>query len=246
MARERQVGVDLHTASPVDVGAGGAGDQLGDRCGAHARGPHHRPGRDPLGLLADRHCHSAFVDVRDHRVLTHRDAELGELLGHIGRGGRTEPRRDPFAGLEQNHSRGSGVDPPKVSLHGVTGQDRELTRDLDTGRSTAYDHKGKALIAQRDVRGTLGLLEGAEDSLAEIDRIAEGLQPRRDPPPLLVSEVGRLAAAGHDQTVVSQALAAIEYYLAMCDVDIRDGRHQPGRIGLPLEQVANRRGDLAG
>ena len=179
-------------------------------------------------------------------MITHGDAELGELLGDVGRGGRTEPRRDPFAGLEQNHLRGSGVDPTKVSPHGVAGQDRELTRDLDTGRSTAHDHKGKALIAHRNVRRTLGFLEGAEDPIAEIDGIAERLQPRRDPPPLIVTKVRRLTAASHDQTVVSQRLPAIEHHPALCDIDIRDDRHQRRHVGLPLEQVANRCGHLAG
>jgi len=88
---------------------------------------HRRSGGDPLGLLADRHCHSALVDVRDHGVLTNGDAELGELPGDVGRGGSTERRCDPFTRLEQDHSRGSRVDPPKVSLHGAAERVRELT-----------------------------------------------------------------------------------------------------------------------
>ena len=175
------------------------------RRGLHAGRPHHGPGGDPLGLLSDPDRHAACVDVGDHRALADGDAEVAELLARLG-GGRFAERGDhALAGVEQDHPGGARVDPPEVASHRVARQDRELPRDLHSGRPAADDDEGEPLVPGGGVVRPLGLLEGAEDPVAEVNRVAERLQAARHLAPLVVTEVGRLSAAGDDQAVVLAA-----------------------------------------
>ena len=235
---QRQVGVDLDAPGPVRAGAGG-----------RARATSAMPAvRTPAAQttvrvairsvsLADLDRHAACVDVGDHRVLAHRHAELAELLGRLRRGRLAERGDHALAGVEQDHPRRARVDPPEVALHRVAREDRELPGDLDAGRPAADDDERQPLVAGGGIGSALGLLEGAEDPVAEVDRVLERLQPARDLLPLVVAEVGRLAAAGDDQAVVVEPLAAVEHDLSPLDVDVGHRGHQRGRVRLALEHV---------
>ena len=77
-------------------------------------------------------------------------------------------------------------------------------------------------------------------------RRRRGLQAAGHLAPGVVAEVGGLCAAGDDQTVVVQALAAVEHELAALDVEAGGVRHQYGGVGAPAQRGADRGGALAG
>ena len=76
------------------------------------------------------------------------------------------------------------------------------------------------------VRAAFGLLEGGVEVGTEIGRVRKRLEAVRRAGPLVVSEVRGLRAAGHDQAVVVQPLAAVERDLPALRVHLGDLGHE--------------------
>ena len=246
VAREREVGVDLHPAAAVRSRAGRLRHKRGQPGGSHARRPDHRAGGDPLGFVAELDRHPARVDPGDHRVLSDRDAETAQLVRGLGGGRLGERRHHAFARIEQDHAGRIGMDAPELALHRMAREDRELPRDLDARRTTAHDDEREPLVASVRVLSAFSLLKGSEDAVAEVQGVIHCLQAATELLPFVVPEVRRLASRGDDQAVVVDPLPAVEHDLASVYVDVGDLRHQRRRICISLEHVPKRRRDVAG
>ena len=86
----------------------------------------------------------------------------------------------------------------------------------------------------------LGLLEGRQDLIAQRDRVRERLERERRLLPLVVPEVGGVRAAGDDQAVVAELLAAVQRQLAPLGVDLGHLGHRHARVGLLAQHPADR------
>ena len=122
----------------------------------------------------------------------------------------------------------------KARSHGARG-DRELAGDLDTGGTPADDDERHPLGPRGRIVRALGLFEGAVEAVAQIDDVGERLQTARHLLPLVVAEVGGLPAAGDDQAVVIEAVAAVEDHLPSLGVDLGDLGHQDRGVVAVLE-----------
>ena len=229
----------------VGAGAGRPRHDLGDLRGPHTRRPNHCPAGDPLLGLTILDRDSSRVDLGHPRVLTDGHAEFVQPLRGLGRCGFAERRDHALAGIEQDHPSSPRVDPPEVALHRVAGEDRQLSADLHPGRARADNHERQPLILGRGIGRPLGLLEGAENPVAEVHRVPQSLEPAGDFAPLVVSKIRCLAAARDDQAVVVQTFPSVEHYLTILDVQIGDGGHHHGGVCLALEHMPDRRGYLA-
>src|SRR3546814_14179753 len=84
----------------------------------------------------------------------------------------------------------------------------------------------------------LGPLERGQDAATDVQRVVERLQPWRVRGPLVVAEVGVGGAAGQQQVVVAQRVAALEPHLACGGVDGGARFPQHGDVALPLQALA--------
>ena len=102
-------------------------------------------------------------------MLAHGDAQLGQPARGLRRELLAERRHDPVAGIDQDHASLGGVDPREFAASASSGEDRELARDLDSGRPAADDHEGQQFVAYGRIGGPLGFLEGRDDALPQRD-----------------------------------------------------------------------------
>ena len=179
---------------------------------------------------ADLDRHAARVDRGRTCALANGHAELGELLSDLPREPLTERGDHALARVEQDHPRVAGVDPRNWRFI-ASAVIASCARDLDPRGAAADDHERQPFGARCRVVGALGLLEGAVEALAQVDGVGERLEPARDVLPLVVAEVGGLRAAGDDQAVVVEPLAAVEDDLAPLGVDVGHLGHQHRGVG---------------
>ena len=150
------------------------------------------------------------VDVGDHGVELDLDAHLlqpglrleAELLAHR--------RQHRGRGVEQDDVRLGGIDVPEAALEGLVGQFLDLAGHLDAGRTGADDDEGQQLLAALGVAGALGLLEGAEDAAAQLQRVVDRLHAGRELGEVVVAEVRLPGARGDDQAVVRREVGVPE------------------------------------
>jgi hypothetical protein len=200
----------------------------------HPGGPDHGSCIDPLALTVGLVGHAALVDLRDAGALANGYAELGEVVGDSLRKLGAKGGDHPLAGVEQDHPCRRRVDPPEGAPHGARG-DRELAGDLDTGGTAADDDERHPLGPLGRIVRALCLFEGAVETVAQIDDVGERLQTAGHLLPVVVAEVGGLPAAGDDQAVVIEAVAAVEDHLPSLGVDLGDLGHQDRGVMAVLE-----------
>jgi hypothetical protein len=138
--------------------------------------------------------HRAEVDLDPHPLeLAHRAAlqRLGE---------RVQARR---VRVEQHDSRLRGIDPAEVALQRAARELHDPARELDPGGAGADDHERQPDRPQARIRLALGHLEVAEDPAAQLERIVDGLHPRRVARELRVPEVGLAGPRREDQAVIA-------------------------------------------
>ena len=95
------------------------------------------------------------------------------------------------------------------------------------------------------IRLALGTLEREEHTAADVERVFERLEPRRQWLPFVMAEVGVRRAARHDQVVVGQ-LAVGEYQsLRRWRSTPRTSASSTSTLRLTPQNPPNRRGDVA-
>ena len=127
-------------------------------------------------------------------------------------------------------------------------QQRDLSCQLDAGRSGADYRKRQPRRLLGGVIVLLGDLERAKDPRAHAPRIVERLHPRGDLRPLVVAEVGVRGARRDDQRVVREFLDVVgdHPHRALLEVDVVDDAEQHPHVLLPAEHRAQGGRDLPG
>ena len=175
--------------------------------------------------------------------------DLHAIAGQSPRGvggqafGKT--RQDSRAGLDQHDPRGGRIDVAEFRFQGVAGDFGDGAGHLDPGRSAADDHEGGQGGIRLAFAGQFGAFEGGEDAPADGERVLDALQAGREGFPIVVAEIGVRGAGGYHQLVIGDG-PVLGQGQARLRVDARHAAHQHPRIGLGLEQVADRPGDLRG
>ena len=178
--------------------------------------------------------------LQAHRRRPSRSSERARLLRQVGR----VRRQHPIGRLDQQDARVARVDDAEVVLQGVVGDLAQRPGELDAGRPGADDDEGQPGLALGRIGLALGGLEGEQDAAADLGRVLDGLQARREGLPFVVAEVVMGRAGGDDQLVVRH-LAVTEPHAAPLDVDRLDLAEQHPGVLLPGHHRAQRRGDLA-
>ena len=114
--------------------------------------------------------------------------------------------------------------------------------ELDAGRTGADQHEGQQAAALVGIARPLGGLERAQHPAADLGRVLDVLEARRELFPRL-AEVVVAGADGHDQAVVGE-LAAVHQNPPAFDVEALDLAQQHGRVLLPLQDLAQRRAQV--
>ena len=148
------------------------------RHGSHAGCPDDRPGVDPPARPSDLKGHAPLVDGRRPRALVNRHAKRFEVVGHLLRELLAERGDHSIAGVEQDDPGSGGVDPPEGALHRARG-DCELAGDLHAGGTPADDDERQPFGPLGRIVGAFGLLEGAIEAPAQVERRLRGSSARR-------------------------------------------------------------------
>ena len=105
---------------------------------------------------------------------------------------------------------GRRIDVAERAFERVVGEFGDLPGHLDAGRTGTDDHERQQLLAAGRVAGPLGLLEGAEDTAAQLQGVVDRLHARRPLGEVVVAEVGLARAGGDDQRVVRRDVGVAE------------------------------------
>ena len=119
---------------------------------------------------------------------------------------------------------------------------------FDAGGAGTDDGEGQQLLAALGVAGPLGLLEGAQDSAAQLERVVDRLHARREFGEVVVAEVRLAGAGGDDEGVVGGFVGVAEqlgHDSLFGQVDVGDVAEQHLDVALFAQDDAGGRGDLA-
>src|ERR671930_2764972 len=83
----------------------------------------------------------------------------------------------------------------------------QRARQLHARWAPAHDDEGEERLAPRRIRLLLGLLEGHEDAAADLERVLDRLQARREARPVGPAEVRVAGARGDEELVVTERAA---------------------------------------
>ena len=184
-------------------------------------------------------------DVGHQRLGAHLDAQAPQLLlglraQALGIGGQ-----EPRPALEQ-HDRGlAGIDVAEVPAQRVPPDLGDGARHLDAGRAAADDDEGQVGMAADRVGFPLRVLEGEQHPAADLERVLQALEPRRERLPFIVAEVGVAGAGGDDEIVVAGSGAVGEAHRAGVDVDIAHLGEEHLGVLRRAKDGADGRGDVA-
>jgi hypothetical protein len=180
------------------------------------------------------------------RAGQHLHAEPAQLRRGLVRELGRKAAQHARAGFDQLHARVRRVDAAELAHQRVARNLGQRAGQLHAGGPAAHHRErepGRALgLAARG----LGMLEREQDAAAQRHRVVERLQARRVLGPLVVAEVGVRRAAGHQQEVIGQRCAVGQHDLARRQVDARHFAQAHRHVALPAQDVAQRRGDVAG
>ena len=232
-ARHREVLVDEH--APAPFGQRQAGNQ---RVRRRARRPHQRAGADGAAVGE---LHDPIPDAADLHARDDLDAAGRELPLRVGAELRTELGQDDRVGRDQDH--------PQVVLAQVRVEAQRLAHEvvdaaerLDAGEAAPRDHEGEQRLPLARRALGAGLLEVADQPVAQRDRVAQRLDRERalfdtgEP-----VEVGARAECQHEVIVGQLVGVGVEPvrdgHAAGLEVDGLDAAHE----GVdPPEQLAER------
>jgi hypothetical protein len=127
------------------------------------------------------------------------------------------------AAVEEQDPRVAGVESPVLMVERVRRELPDLPGELDPGRPCTDQGEGEPLASLIGVAAALRHLEGAEDALADLECVSDGLHPRRVGGELVVTEVGLLHPRSEHEVVVGnldpRAVGALSQDPATLDVD---------------------------
>ena len=129
-------------------------------------------------------------------------------------------------------------DRPEIAPERVVGDLAERPGQLDAGRPAADEHERHPGPPPVGVGLALGGLEGDEDPPADLGRVLDGLEARRDRGPFRMVEVGVMGPGRDDERVVRDRAAVGELDLAPVDVDADGLAEDDRRVALLAERAS--------
>ncbi len=187
----------------------------------------------------------AIADVDDPRHGPDPHPEALELAPGGDRGADRIRGQDAIERLDQQDDRLLRADGTEVPAQRVVGDLADRSGQLDPGRATTDDDEGHPFRAAHRVRLALRGLEGDEDPAADLDRVIDRLETRRERRPGIVTEVGEAGAGGDDERVVVDRPAVREHDTTPDRVDLACLAEQHGRVLLAAQDAPQGLGDLA-
>src|SRR5271169_5326140 len=125
----------------------------------------------------------------------------------------------------------------------MAGELGDGSRQLDTRRTAADDHKGQYLALYLRGVGVFRLLEGEQQAVADAGSIVDLLQARRERSPFVMPEIA-VAGAGRDHEIVVRNPGIPQDHLAHCGIDVGYLAEQDTNVGLIAKQCADGSGDV--
>ena len=250
MAGNGQVLADHDPPGPVLLRAGGLGHRGGQRRRLHARGPQDVarlvPGQLAVVILD---LQAVSVHVGDDRAHVQLDPQLAQVPGGQGGQLRAEHRQRRAPAVEQQDPGVLRLDVPVLAAQRLGRDLADLPGQFHAGRPGADQGEGEPAGPFGRVVGGLGHLERAEDPPPDLHRVLDGFHPGRDRGVFVVPEVGLPDAGGQDEVVVAEldllAQRAAGQYPPPLRVDASHLGDDEFGVVVPLDQLAQRRGDLA-
>src|SRR5204863_3518942 len=118
-----------------------------------------------------------------------RDAEAFQLQLRLARQARRIGRQHAARALDQYDARAVRIDAAELAAQGVSRDLGEGAGKLDAGRAAAHDDEREPGEASCRIVLALRALEGGKHAAADLERILERLQARRERHPLVVAKV---------------------------------------------------------
>jgi hypothetical protein len=185
MANKGQVWLDLDAPHPVQGRAALLREQLAQRAGRDAGGPHLAHRVDPAAAAGVLDLDPGAVHSHDLGSQLHLNPDPAELGQSLRAETVTERAQHRRRRIQQDHRRPARVDPGELVAQRAVRELGDLARHLHPGRPCAHDHEGHQRGALLLVLDQLCHLEAAEDAPAQLKGVVDprARRPRAGPAP---------------------------------------------------------------
>src|SRR6185437_531976 len=194
-----EVLVDQHAATAVGFDA----EHTAKRRGLHTRSPQCHDRVDALVANHD----VAGLDIGYNGSGADLDAKLLKLLAGFGLQVRRIHAEHMGRPLQDQHLGFPRIDVPEVVAHVKASNIGDGAGEFDTGWPTANDHEVKWRMLAALHHLPFGQLKCEQHATANLGCILDGLQPRRELGPVVMTKVG-VSGAGCEYEVVVRQLGA--------------------------------------
>ena len=244
MAGDAQVGCDLDASTAIQLRAGATREHLAQGRGCDSCRPQHRARSNTFFLLAALQGDAEGVNAGDRRrkARSHSQSDEGTLGfgGQIGRVGR----QNAIGVFQQQDASLFGMDAAEVPAQSVVSNFAQCAGQLDAGRSGAHHHEPQPGVSFLRIRLALSTFEGAENSPADFGSVFDGLEPRRELRPLVMTKI-MVARSGRDDQSVIWGFAIAQNHATADRINVRHFAQPDGGILIAAQHVAEGRRDLA-
>ena len=182
----------------------------------------------------DRRHASAEPDL-DSQTLQLFARLLAQTLGHC--------LKDARAALDQQDFGAGRIDPAKFAFQRVMRDFGQRAGHFDACRPAADHDEGQERTLAHRIGLFFGLFEGHQHMAADLERIGQRLQSRRELGPLVVAEVAVRRTRRHDQVVVAEAKTVRQHGFLRCGKNLDHFAEKRGDVALFAEQKPGRRRD---
>ncbi len=159
----------------------------------------------------------------------------GERFGKCG--------EDARRALDEDDARSGGIDQAEVAGDGLARDLAERAGQLDARRAAADHHEGEERLLLGAVALALGGLVRQQHPTPDLERVLEGLEPRRQQLPVVVAEVRVAGARRQDERVVVD-FVAIEDEPARGQIHTLHVRQEDRDVGRTAHDGAKRDRDV--
>src|SRR5579863_2995156 len=245
MAGNGEIGLDDDAARFVQRRAGGFGERAAERGSEDSGGPENRVRGNEFGAIAIADGDSIVPHAGDEGAGPHGDAEARE---HFSRGlGKLRRIRgeNAIGGFDEDDAGFRRVNVAEVIEERVVRDFAESAGEFDARWAGADDDESEAGADFFGIGFALGGFESKQDAAAHVGGVFDGLQAGSELFPIVVAEILVAGAGGDDERVVFGGAVA-EDDAAIGGVNLHGLAEQYLRVFLALEDIAQRRGDIAG
>ena len=196
---------------------------------------------DAFVLPVDGDLESRRIDRRHAGAEAHFHAQTLELLARLLAQTLGHCLKNARAALDQQDFGAGRIDPAKLAFQRVMGDFCQRAGHFDAGRAAADHDEGQKCTLAHRIGLFFGLLEGHQHMAADLERIGQRLQSRRELGPLVVAEVAVRRTRRHDQVVVAEAKTVRKHGFLRCGKNLDDFTEKRGDVALFAEEKPGRR-----